>query len=127
VLYLTGYNPTTISINPENVPDSAELMNTSYEVVPTEKAIIYREFGFQNVLRYIVRVRDAQGNTLTGGSATTEQGLDAGFITNNGVLLMNLLAAPKTITVSQSSGKQCRFSAAGLKENTGTVQEIRCE
>lgn len=127
VLYLTGYNPTTISINPENVPDSAELMNTSYDVVPTEKAIIYREFGFQNVLRYIVRVRDAQGNTLTGGSATTEQGLDAGFITNNGVLLMNLLAAPKTITVSQSSGKQCRFSAAGLKENTGTVQEIRCE
>lgn len=127
VLYLTGYNPTTISINPENVPDSAELLNTSYDVVPTEKAIIYREFGFQNVLRYIVRVRDAQGNVLTGGSAATEQGLDAGFITSNGVLLMNLLAAPKTITVSQSSGKQCRFSAAGLKENTGTVQEIRCE
>ncbi|HIF3101883.1 TPA: PefC/AfrB family outer membrane usher protein [Salmonella enterica] len=127
VLSLTGYNPTIISINPENVPDCAELLNTSYDVVPTEKAIIYREFGFQNVLRYIVRVRDAQGNTLTGGSATTEQGLDAGFITNNGVLLMNLLAAPKTIIVSQSSGRQCRFSAAGLKENTGTVQEIRCE
>lgn len=127
VLYLTGYNPTNISINPENVPDSAELLNTSYEVVPTEKAIIYREFGFQNVQRYIVRVRDAQGNVLTGGSATTEQGLDAGFITNNGVLLMNLLATPKTITVSQSNGKQCRFSASGLKENIVTVQEIRCE
>ena len=127
VLYLTGYNPTTISINPENVPESAELLNTSYNVVPTEKAIIYREFDFQKVRRYIVRLRDMQGNEITGGNATTEQGLDAGFVTRNGVLLMNLLSAPKTITVSQSTGKICRFSAVGLKENIGTVQEIRCE
>ncbi|HAU2802512.1 TPA: PefC/AfrB family outer membrane usher protein [Salmonella enterica] len=127
VLYLNAYTPTYITINPENVPSSAELLNTSYEVVPTEKAIIYREFGFQNVSRYIVRVRDAHGEFLTGGNAKTEQGLEAGFITSNGVLLMNLLAAPKTITVSQRDGKQCRINAAGLKENTGTVQEIRCE
>ncbi|MGS0639264.1 PefC/AfrB family outer membrane usher protein [Citrobacter sp. VF227] len=127
VVYLTGYNPTTISINPENVPDGAELLNTSYDVVPTEKAIIYREFGFQNVQRYILRVRDAQGNILTGGSATTEQGLDAGFITNNGVLLMNLLAAPQKITISQSNGMQCSFAAAGLKADVRSVQEIRCE
>lgn len=127
VVYLTGYNPTTISINPENVPDSAELLNTSYEVVPTEKAIIYREFGFQNVQRYILRVRDAHGNILTGGSATTEQGLDAGFITNNGVLLMNLLAAPQKITISQSNGMQCSFAATGLKADVRSVQETRCE
>lgn len=127
VIYLTSYNPTTISIDPENVPDSAELLNTTFEVVPTEKAIIYREFGFQNVQRYILRVRDRDGNVLTGGGVTTEQGLDAGYITNNGVLLMNLLATPKTLTVSQSNGKQCRFSAAGLKADTNSVQEMRCE
>lgn len=127
VVYLTGYNPTTISINPENVPDGAELLNTSYEVVPTERAIIYREFGFQNVQRYILRVRDAQGNILTGGSATTEQGLDAGFIMNNGVLLMNLLAAPQKITISKSNGTQCSFAATGLKADVRSVQETRCE
>ncbi|MGL5842844.1 MAG: fimbria/pilus outer membrane usher protein [Aeromonas hydrophila] len=127
VIYLTGYHPTTININPENVPDSAELLNTSYDVVPTEKAIIYREFGYQQVLRYILRVRDRQGNVMTGGSAITEQALDAGFITNNGVLLMNLLAAPQHITISQGSGKQCRFDATGLNTNTRSVQEVRCE
>ncbi|MCU6173003.1 PefC/AfrB family outer membrane usher protein [Citrobacter cronae] len=127
VMYLTGYNATTISINPENVPDGAELLNTSYEVVPTEKAIIYREFGYQNVLRYILRVRDGQGNVLTGGSAATEQGLDAGFITRNGVLLMNLLAAPEKITVRRSNGTECSFSASGLKAGEHSVQEIRCE
>lgn len=127
VMYLTGYNQTTISINPENVPDGAELLNTSYEVVPTEKAIIYREFGYQNVLRYILRVRDTGGNVLTGGSAVTEQGLDAGFITTNGVLLMNLLAAPQKITVSRSNGTQCSFNASGLKAGLSSVQEIRCD
>jgi P pilus assembly protein, porin PapC len=127
VMYLTGYNPTTISINPENVPDGAELLNTSYEVVPTEKAIIYREFAYQNVLRYILRVRDAQGNVLTGGSAVTEQGLDAGFITRNGVLLMNLLSAPQKITISRNNSTSCSFTASGLKAGIHSVQEIRCE
>lgn len=127
VIYLTGYHPTTISINPENVPDSTELLNTSYDVVPTEKAIIYREFGYQRVLRYILRVRDRQGNIMLGGSAVTEQGVDAGFITNNGVLLMNLLAAPQHLTISQSSGITCRVDATGLKADSRFVQETRCE
>lgn len=127
VLYLTGYNPTSISINPENVPDTTELLNTSFDVVPTDRAIIYREFAFQNVRRYILRLRDITGEILTGGSAVTEQGVMAGFISNNGVLLMNLLAAPKHITITRESGEKCGFSGTPLKENTGKVQEIRCE
>lgn len=127
VMYLSAYNPTTISINPENVPENTELLHTSYEVVPTERAIIYREFDYQKVLRYIVRVQDVKGGALTGGSATTEQGLDAGFIAGNGVLLMNLLAAPKTITVRRSDGSECHFDASGLKAGAGIVQETRCE
>lgn len=127
VIYLSEYNPTTISINPENVPDSAELLQTSYKVVPTSGAIIYRDFGYQHILRYIVRVRDAQGRILRGGNARTEQGLNAGFITSNGVLLMNLLAAPKSITVTRDNGTTCYFSAAGLKAGSSTVQETYCE
>lgn len=37
---------------------------------------------------------------MTGGNAVTEQGLSAGFISSNGVLLMNLLAVPERITVT---------------------------
>ncbi|WP_218073132.1 PefC/AfrB family outer membrane usher protein [Escherichia coli] len=127
VVWLSEYSENSININMDNVPDNMEFETTSYNVVPTEKAMVYRKFGFENVLRYILRVKDAQGNYLTGGDAKTEQGLNAGFISNNGVLLMNMLAEPKTVSVNTGDGKQCRFSMAGLKANTNKVQEVRCE
>ncbi|EAB8636066.1 outer membrane usher protein PefC [Salmonella enterica subsp. enterica] len=127
VVWLSEYAENNININMENVPDNLEFETTSYKVVPTENAMIFRRFGFENVLRYILRVKDAQGNYLTGGSATTEQGLNAGFISGNGVLLMNMLAAPESVRIDMGNGKQCRFSARGLKANTNKVQEVRCE
>ncbi|EKY6578139.1 PefC/AfrB family outer membrane usher protein [Escherichia coli] len=127
VVWLSEYSENSININMDNVPDNMEFETTSYNVVPTEKAMVYRKFGFENVLRYILRVKNAQGNYLTGGDANTEQGLNAGFISNNGVLLMNMLAEPKTVSVNTGDGKQCRFSMAGLKANTNKVQEVRCE
>ncbi|TXV34458.1 outer membrane usher protein PefC [Klebsiella quasipneumoniae] len=127
VVWLSEYSENSININMDNVPDNMEFETTSYNVVPTEKAMIYRKFGFENVLRYILRVKDAQGNYLTGGDAKTEQGLNAGFISNNGVLLMNMLAEPKSVSVATGDGKQCLFSMAGLKANTNKVQEVRCE
>lgn len=127
VVWLSEYSENHININMDNVPDNVEFETSSFRVVPTEGAMVYRKFGFENVLRYIVRVKDAQGNYLTGGDARTEQGLNAGFISNNGVLLMNMLAEPKSVSVDTGAGKQCRFSMAGLKANTNKVQEVRCE
>ncbi|QST31009.1 PefC/AfrB family outer membrane usher protein (plasmid) [Escherichia albertii] len=127
VVLLSEYSENNISINMDNVPDNMEFETSSYRVVPTERAMVYRKFGFESVLRYILRVKDTQGNYLTGGDAKTEQGLNAGFISNNGVLLMNMLAEPKTVSVDTGGGKQCRFSMAGLKANTNKVQEVRCE
>ncbi|HDP4934463.1 TPA: PefC/AfrB family outer membrane usher protein [Escherichia coli] len=127
VVWLSEYSENSININMDNVPDDMEFETTSYTVVPTERAMIYRKFGFENVLRYILRVKDAQGHYLSGGDAKTEQGLNAGFISNNGVLLMNMLAEPKTVSVNTDDGKQCSFSMAELKANTNKVQEVRCE
>ncbi|EEW0950314.1 PefC/AfrB family outer membrane usher protein [Escherichia coli] len=127
VVWLSEYSENSLNINMDNVPDNMEFETTSYNVVPTEKAMIYRKFGFKNVLRYILRVKGTQGNYLTGGDAKTEQGINAGFISNNGVLLMNMLAEPKAVSVNTGDGKQCSFSMAGLKANTNKVQEVRCE
>lgn len=127
VVGLPGYVPSGITINMTNVPDNMELVNTSYNVLPTERAIIYREFEAKHVLRYILRLKDVQGKIINGGSAETEQKLDAGFIAGNGVLLMNLLSAPKRITVTKGDGRQCSFTMNTVKPNTGTVQEMRCE
>ena len=125
ITYLSPYNPTTININPEHVPESTELLNTSYEVVPTEKAIIYREFGFNHVKRYYLRVYDKTGNVLSGGSAKTEQGINAGFIASNGVLIMNLLAEPKELTIKRN-GVECKINTSSLMPNINKIQEMTC-
>ncbi|WP_421277002.1 PefC/AfrB family outer membrane usher protein [Aeromonas veronii] len=126
-VFLSSYRPASININTENVPDDAELLNSSFNVVPTEKAIIYREFNFASVQRYILRVRDAKGDIITGGNAETDTGMSAGFISSNGVLLMNLQTEPKQVTVTQSNGQSCSINAATLKPNSSSVQEVRCE
>lgn len=126
-VWLNEYSENPISINMNNVPDDVEIDNTSYSVVPTEGAIIYREFNSKNVLRYILQVKNKQGQLISGASASTDENLDAGFIANNGVLLMNVLSTPKSVSVDQGNGKQCIFSMRGVKANTNTVQEVVCE
>ncbi|EDV7203289.1 PefC/AfrB family outer membrane usher protein [Salmonella enterica subsp. enterica serovar Bredeney] len=127
VVSMSSYYPSSININMDNVPDSMELVNSSFNVLPTERAIIYREFEAKYVLRYILRLKDTQGQIINGGSAETEQKLNAGFIASNGVLLMNLLSAPKKITVTKGDGRKCSFTMDNVKPNTGSVQEMRCE
>ncbi|HDI6059671.1 TPA: fimbria/pilus outer membrane usher protein, partial [Escherichia coli] len=80
VVSLSEYSPNSISINMDNVPDYAELTTTSYNVVPTENAMIYRKFNFEHVRRYILRIKDEKGKILLGGNARTEQGVNAGFV-----------------------------------------------
>lgn len=127
VVALNEYSPNSISVDMGNVPDDIELRKTSYEVVPTENAIIYRNFGYEHINRYILRVKNHQGSIINGGNAKTEQGLNAGFIANNGVLLMNMLAKPKVITVNTGNNSLCKFSMSSVKANINKVQEVYCE
>ncbi|WP_145512038.1 PefC/AfrB family outer membrane usher protein [Yersinia kristensenii] len=127
VVNLSDYALNRINVDMENVPDDLELQTTSYNVVPTEKAVVYRHFGANYVQRYILRVKDSNGKVLDGGSARTEQGLDAGFIANNGVLLMSMLSTPKWVKITLDEGKTCRFSMTGIVADANKVQEVRCE
>lgn len=127
VVSLSDYNQNRIDVDMENVPDNLDLDVTSYSVVPTEKAVVYREFGASYVKRYFLQVKNRQGQLLNGGDAKTEQGLSAGFITRNGVLSMSLMNEPKEVTVSQGDNKTCRISMAGIKPGTEKVQEVFCE
>lgn len=127
VVSLSDYSQNRIDINMENVPDNLELDVTSYSVVPTEKAVVYREFGANYVKRYFLQMKDRQGRLLSGGDAKTEQGLDAGFIARNGVLSMSLLSEPKEVKVSLGGGKTCRIPMGSIKPGTEKVQEVYCE
>ncbi|HAM3643304.1 TPA: PefC/AfrB family outer membrane usher protein [Escherichia coli] len=127
VVGLSDYSDNRIDVDMQYVPDSLELDITSYSVVPTEKAVVYREFGASHVKRYFLQVRDHQGQLLSGGNARTEQGLDAGFITRNGVLSMSMLAKPEEVNVSLEGGNTCRISMVGVRPSADKVQEVRCE
>ncbi|ECU3284687.1 outer membrane usher protein PefC [Salmonella enterica subsp. enterica serovar Javiana] len=127
VVGLSDYSENRIDIDMQYVPDNLELDVTSYSVVPTEKAVVYREFGANHVKRYFLQVRDTQGQLMSGGHARTEQGLDAGFIARNGVLSMSLLSEPKEVKVSLGGGGACRISMAGISPGADKVQEVRCE
>lgn len=127
VVGLSGYRGNDISINMDNVPDHLSLQTTSYQVVPVENAVVYRRFGAEHLKRYIFRVRDSNGRVLTGGHAVTEQGLDAGYISGNGILMMGMLAEPNTVSVNTGDGRSCRFSVKGKVASATKVQEVKCE
>lgn len=127
VVSLSDYSLNQVSVDMDNVPDNLDLSTTSYNVVPTDKAVVYREFGAEHIQRYILQVKEQDGRIINGGTARTDNGLDAGFIANNGVLLMNMLAVPTRVSVDRGNDSVCHFSMNGIKANTNKVQEVRCE
>ncbi|EGM6570279.1 PefC/AfrB family outer membrane usher protein [Salmonella enterica] len=127
-LSLSEYNRNDIRINPENVPDNIDLLDTVYSVVPTREAIVYREFNYTQVKRYVLKVTGPDGKPLSWGStAVTQNGLDAGFVTNGGILLSTLLAEPESLTVTTTQGTQCNVNMTGVKPDAGKLTEVRCE
>lgn len=127
-LPLSEYSRNDIRINPENVPDDVDLLDTVYSVVPTRQAIVFREFNYTRVNRYVLKVSGRDGSPLPQGStAVTDNGLDAGFVTGNGLLLSNLLSEPVSLTLTTPSGTQCRVNMNGVKPDAGKLKEVRCE
>lgn len=128
VLSVTPYNMNDIRINTENVPENIELMNSVYGVVPTKRAIIYREFKHIEMKRYILQLLDKNGVPIVAGSqAKTEQGLDAGFTSQGGILLVNVVAAPKLIKVYQPNGQICSINMKNMIPNENETKGVHCE
>lgn len=126
VVSLSDYVMNSIDVNTENVPNGIELLNSSFSVRPTEKAIIYREFKTESVQRYIIRLKDKYGNVITSGNAITKQGQNVGFVSNSGVLLLNLVMVPENISIINNN-LTCQFLMTGIKANAYELQEVECE
>lgn len=126
VVDLNSYSTNNIVINPQNVPDDIEVVNASYRVVPTKKAIIYRQFDTAHVQRYILQIKNQQGNVFTGGDALNAKGDRVGFIARNGVLLLNVDSPLNTLQV-RDEGKTCHVDMRNVKPGLTTLQEVVCE
>ncbi|WP_258273486.1 hypothetical protein, partial [Escherichia coli] len=69
---------------------STELTNTSQKVVPTDKAVVWMPFDALKVKRYLLQVKQRNGEFVQGGTwARDSKNTPLGFVANNGVLMIN--------------------------------------
>ncbi|HFL9396217.1 TPA: F4 (K88) fimbrial usher FaeD [Escherichia coli] len=122
VVPLNSYDWNTVTIDAGTLPLSTELTNTSQKVVPTDKAVVWMPFDALKVKRYLLQVKQRNGEFVPGGTwARDSKNTPLGFVANNGVLMINAVDAPGDITLGQ-----CRIPAAKLQD-TEKLQEITCE
>lgn len=126
VVRLGNYADNIININSLSVPDDIDLAQTAFSVVPTEHALIYQEFEVQKVHRYILRVKDKQGRAFTDGSAMMPSGEYAGFVADNGVLLLSLPTRPQEMIINRAKDT-CQIDMNLVKDALTTLQEVVCE
>ncbi|ENT2754157.1 F4 (K88) fimbrial usher FaeD, partial [Escherichia coli] len=122
VVPLNSYDWNTVTIDAGTLPLNTELTNTSQKVVPTDKAVVWMPFDALKVKRYLLQVKQRDGEFVPGGTwARDSKNTPLGFVANNGVLMINTVDAPGDITLGQ-----CRIPAAKLQD-TEKLQEITCE
>ncbi|HHQ2585831.1 TPA: PefC/AfrB family outer membrane usher protein [Providencia rettgeri] len=127
VIGISPYIENNLKINTEEVPNNIELLDSVQQFVPTDKAIIYREFKYSTIHRYILRLKKKNGEFISAGSSVrTENNEYVGFVSNSGVLLLNLLNKPKTIFVLSPKGEQCTLNLEKLESNDNKITEIEC-
>ncbi|MFZ5316486.1 F4 (K88) fimbrial usher FaeD [Enterobacter asburiae] len=122
VVPLNSYDWNTVTIDAGTLPLSTELSSTSQKVVPVDRAVVWMPFDALKVKRYLLQVRQRNGEFVPGGTwARDSRNTPLGFVTNNGVLMINTVDTPGDITLGQ-----CRIPAVKLQE-TAKLQEIKCE
>ncbi|MZU41591.1 F4 (K88) fimbrial usher FaeD, partial [Escherichia coli] len=86
VVPLNSYGWNTVTIDAGTLPLSTELTNTSQKVVPTDKAVVWMPFDALKVKRYLLQVKQRNGEFVPGGTwARDSKNTPLGFVANNGV------------------------------------------
>ena len=119
---LTSYQVNTLSIDASTLPSNMELAVTSKKVKPTGSSVTYIPFEAMTVKRYLLQVRRVNGQFMPAGEwAYTESGSPLGFVSNNGVILINSVDTLGTVRFSD-----CLVSGKQLKDSS-RLQEVVCE
>ncbi|EBF0116115.1 outer membrane usher protein PefC [Salmonella enterica subsp. enterica] len=123
VISLASYSPNSINIDVDNLPTDIEVQGNVINVVPTEKAIIYRKIKYRRVQHFILRVFGKNKYVVPMGTiAKDDAGREVGFVSNGGVLLLNVDSKVKKITLDQ-----CAINLNKISPTKKTIQEIYCE
>lgn len=119
---LSSYQVNTLSIDASTLPPDTELTLTSKKIKPTGSSVTYVPFEGMTVKRYLLQVKRPNGQFIPAGEwAYAESGAPLGFVTHNGVILINSVDTLGTLRFSD-----CRVLEAQLTE-TNRLQEVVCE
>ncbi|EKN3608764.1 PefC/AfrB family outer membrane usher protein [Yersinia enterocolitica] len=122
VVPLNSYGWNSITIDAGSLPTNTELTTTSKKVVPTDKAVVWMPFEPVKVKRYLLQVKQKNGEFVDGGTwARDSRNTPLGFVANNGVLMINAVDTLGDLTLGT-----CRIPATKLKD-IEKLQEITCE
>ncbi|WP_249826054.1 F4 (K88) fimbrial usher FaeD, partial [Escherichia coli] len=81
VVPLNSYGWNTVTIDAGTLPLSTELTNTSQKVVPTDKAVVWMPFDALKVKRYLLQVKQRDGEFVPGGTwARDSKNTPLGFV-----------------------------------------------
>ena len=127
IVPLSSYQSNEITIDTNDVPENVELLNSTYQVIPTHRAIIVRDYKYINVKRYLLRVFNKQGGLLPmGEQVKTDKGSDVGFIGSGGVLVATVLSTPQYLKL-QAGKSVCRLNLDGIKSGLNRVTDVHCQ
>lgn len=123
VISLASYSQNSINIDVDNLPTDIEVQGNVINVVPTEKAIIYKKIKYRRVEHYILRVFDKNKYVVPMGTvAKDDAGREVGFVSNGGVLLLNVNSKVKKVTLGQ-----CIIDLEKVSAAKKIIQEVYCE
>lgn len=122
VIPVTSYEKNNITLEGSTLPLDTELLTTNETIVPTRGAVVYVPFGAVKVKRYLLQIRQKDGNFIPNGTwATTDEGAPLGFIAQNGVLFISTIDKPNGIKLGK-----CLIPSSDINETT-ELQEVHCE
>lgn len=123
VVSLASYSQNSINLDVDNLPADIEVQGNVVNFVPTEKAIIYKKIKYRRVQNYILRVFDKNKYVVPMGTiAKDDSGREVGFVSNSGVLLLNVDSKVNSISLAQ-----CVINLENVSAAKRTIQEVYCE
>lgn len=119
---LSSYQVNTLSIDASTLPADTELAVTSQKIKPTGGSVTYVPFAGMTVKRYVLQVKRPGGQYLPAGEwAYSPSGAPLGFVSHNGVVLINTVDALGSVRFSD-----CTVPGTQLTESS-RLQEVVCE
>ncbi|MCL1141629.1 fimbria/pilus outer membrane usher protein [Shewanella gaetbuli] len=101
VIPLTSYKLNQITLDASSLPNDLELFETNTTIVPSQNAVVYLPLKHFELKRYILQVKNSKGDFVSAGTwAFDQNGTPLGFISNNGVLVFNLISTPEYIDLA---------------------------